>query len=147
MTRKRCPHTTPDIVNGTGRQSFASDIFSLGWIVQAVLYLLHTATARSIEVATVAICDDPDKRPSLKKMFAVLQIWLRAHSHDFATDCSPPFRLMYVVNCFNALLNFSIHAYIKLNANHFRYKFCTTRSSDSIFVYKRSLVLSLFSSK
>lgn len=87
--------------------------------MQAVLYLLHIATVRSIEVATAAICDDPDKRPSVKKMFAVLQIWLRAHSHDFATDCSSPFRLMYVVNSFNALLNFSIHAYIKLNANHF----------------------------
>ena len=53
--------------------------------MQAVLDLLPTETARSIEVARATICDDPDKRPLLKELFAVLQIWLRAHSDDFPT--------------------------------------------------------------
>ena len=42
-------------------------------------------------------------------------------------------------------LNFSIHAYIKLNANHSRYKLIfITRSFDSIHVYKKSLVFVSF---
>ena len=70
--RKRYPHIAPEIVNGSGRQSTLSDVFSLGRIVIAILDLLPTATARSIKVARSAICDDPYKRPSLKELFAAL---------------------------------------------------------------------------
>ena len=69
--RKQCPHIAPEIVNGSGRQSFSSDIFSLGQIVLAVLDLLPTATGRSIKVARTAICDDPNKRPLLNQLFGV----------------------------------------------------------------------------
>ena len=69
---KQYPHIAPEIVNGNGRRSFLSDIFSLGKIIVAVLDLLPTATGRSIKVAKTAICDDPYERPSLKELFAVL---------------------------------------------------------------------------
>ena len=68
----RYPHIAPEIVDGSGRQSFLSDIFSLGRIVLAVLDLLPTATTKSIKVAQTAICEDPDKRPTLEQLFAVL---------------------------------------------------------------------------
>ena len=49
------PHIASEIVNGSGRQSAQSDIFSLGKIVLAVLDLLPTATARSLKVARTAL--------------------------------------------------------------------------------------------
>lgn len=70
--RKRYPHIAPEIVNGSGRQSYASDIYSLSKIVLAVLNLLPTATARSLRVAKRALCEEPFERPSLKDMLAAL---------------------------------------------------------------------------
>ncbi|XP_068726450.1 serine/threonine-protein kinase PknA-like [Montipora capricornis] len=43
--KKQYPHIATEIVNGTGRQSVASDVFSLGKIALAILDLLPTATA------------------------------------------------------------------------------------------------------
>ena len=70
--RKRYPHIASELVCGTGRQSFASDIFSLGRIVFAVLDLLPTATSKSIKVARATMRDDPEQRPSLKELLASL---------------------------------------------------------------------------
>ena len=70
--RKRYPHIAPEIVNGSGRQSYASDIYSLSKIVLAVLNLLPTATARSLKVAKRALCEEPYECPSLKDMLAAL---------------------------------------------------------------------------
>ena len=42
--QKRHPHIVPEIVYGTGMQSFKSDIFSFGRITLVVLDLLPTAT-------------------------------------------------------------------------------------------------------
>ena len=69
---KRYPHIAPEIVCGSGRQSFKSDIFSFGKITLSVLDLLPTATARSIKVAKSALRDDPQQRPSIKEMLAAL---------------------------------------------------------------------------
>ena len=44
-------HIVPEIVCGTGMQSFKSGIFSFGRTALAVLDLLPTATARSIKMA------------------------------------------------------------------------------------------------
>ena len=70
--RKRYPHIAPEIVDGSGRQSHASDIYSLSKIVLALLDLLPTATSKSLRVAKSALCEKPDKRPSLKDMLAAL---------------------------------------------------------------------------
>ena len=70
--RKRYPHIVPEIVCGSGRQSFRSDIFSVGKITLSVLDLLPTATARSIKMAKSALNDDPEQRPSLKALLSVL---------------------------------------------------------------------------
>lgn len=70
--RKQYPNIAPEIVNGSGRQSYASDIYSLSKIVLAVLDLLPTATSRSLRVAKRALCEEPDERPSLKDMLAAL---------------------------------------------------------------------------
>ena len=59
------PHIASEIVNGSGRQSAQSDIFSLGKIVLAVLDLLPTATARSLKVARTAL-RRASKTPLLK---------------------------------------------------------------------------------
>lgn len=70
--RKRYPHIALEIVNGSGKKSYASDIYSLSKIVIAVLDLLPTAISRSLRVAKSAICEEPDERPSLKDMLAAL---------------------------------------------------------------------------
>lgn len=70
--RKRYPHIASELVCGTGRQSFVSDIFSLGRIVFAVLDLLPTATSKSLKVARAAMCDEPEQCPSLKELLAAL---------------------------------------------------------------------------
>ena len=70
--RKLYPHITTEIMQGTGQQSVASDIFSLGRIALAILDLLPTATANSLHSARRATSDDPAKRPSLKEMLAAL---------------------------------------------------------------------------
>ena len=70
--RKRHPHIAPEIVNRSGRQSCASDIYSLGKIALAVLDLLPTATSRSLWVAKSALCEKRDERPSMKDMLAAL---------------------------------------------------------------------------
>ena len=70
--QKRYLHIAPEIVCGTGRQSFASDIFSFARIALSVLDLLPTVTARSIKVAKSALSDVPEQRPSLKELLAVL---------------------------------------------------------------------------
>lgn len=70
--RKRYPHIASELVCGTSRQSFASDIFSLGRIVFAVLDLLPAATSKSLKVARAAMRDDPEQRPSLKELLASL---------------------------------------------------------------------------
>lgn len=70
--REQYPHIASEIVNGSGRQSAQSDIFSLGKIVLAVLDLLPTATARSLKVARTALCEEPAKRPSLKELSEAL---------------------------------------------------------------------------
>ena len=68
--RKQYPHIAPEIVNSSGRQSYASDIYSLSKIVLAVLNLLPTA--RSLRVAKRALCEEPYELPSLKDMLAAL---------------------------------------------------------------------------
>ena len=70
--RKLYPHITTEIMQGTGQQSVASDIFSLGRIALAILDLLPTATANSLHSARRATSDDPAKRPSLREMLAAL---------------------------------------------------------------------------
>jgi len=70
--RKRYPHIAPEIVNGSGTQSYASDSYLLSKIVLAVLDLLPTATSRSLRVAKRALCKAPDQRPSLKDILAAL---------------------------------------------------------------------------
>ena len=70
--RKRYPHIAPEIVNGSGRQSYVSDIYLLNKIVLAVLDLLPTATSKSLRVAKTALCEKPDKRTSLNDMLAAL---------------------------------------------------------------------------
>ena len=70
--REQYPHIASEIVNGSGRQSAQSDIFSLGKIVLAVLDLLPTATARSLKVARTALYEEPAKRPSLKELSEAL---------------------------------------------------------------------------
>ena len=70
--REQYPHIASEIVNGSGRQSAQSDIFSLGKIVLAVLDLLPTATARSLKVARTALCEEPAKRSSLKELSEAL---------------------------------------------------------------------------
>ena len=70
--RKRYPYIAPEIVNGSGRQSCASDIYSLSKVVLAVLDLLPTVTSRSLRVAKSALCEKPDERPSPKDMLAML---------------------------------------------------------------------------
>ena len=70
--RKLYPHIATEIVQGTGQQSVASDVFSLGRIALAILDLLPTATAISLHSARRATSDDPAKRPSLKEMLAAL---------------------------------------------------------------------------
>ena len=72
--RKRYPHIAPEIVNGSGTQSYASDIYSLSKIVLAVLDLLPTATSRSPRVAKSALCKEPEICPLLKDMLASLWI-------------------------------------------------------------------------
>ena len=47
--RKQYLHIAPEIVNGSGRQSHASDIYSLSKIVLAILNLLPTATLKSLQ--------------------------------------------------------------------------------------------------
>lgn len=59
--QKRYPHIVPEIVYGTGMQSFKSEIFSFGRIALAVLDLLSKATARSIRMAKSALNDDPEQ--------------------------------------------------------------------------------------
>jgi len=49
--RKRYPHIAPEIVNGSRRQSCASDIYSLSKVVLAALDFLPTATSRLLRVA------------------------------------------------------------------------------------------------
>lgn len=66
--RKRYPHIASELVCGTSRQSFASDIFSLGRIVFTVLDLLPAATSKSLKVPRAAMHDDPEQRPSLKEL-------------------------------------------------------------------------------
>ena len=66
--REQYPHIASEIVNGSGRQSAQSDIFSLGKIVLAVLDLLPTATARSLKVARTAL-RRASKTPLLKGTF------------------------------------------------------------------------------
>ena len=75
--REQYPHIASEIVNGSGRQSAQSDIFSLGKIVLAVLDLLPTATARSLKVARTALYEEPAKRPSLKELSEALWIYKR----------------------------------------------------------------------
>lgn len=70
--REKYAHIAPEIVNGSGRQSAQSDIFSLGKIVLAVLDLLPTATAKSLKVARTALCEEPAERPSLKELSEAL---------------------------------------------------------------------------
>ena len=48
---------------------------------------------------------------------------------------------------FNTLITFTIEDYIKLNANHYRYKFSITRSFRLDHTCTKDLFLSLFSSK
>ena len=69
---KLYPHIATEIVQGTGQQSVASDVFSLGRMALAVLDLLPTATAISLRSAKRATSDDPAKRPSLKEMLDAL---------------------------------------------------------------------------
>ena len=93
---KRYPHIAPEIVNGSGRQSYASDIYLLSKIFLAVLDLLPTATSRSLKVAKSAICEEPDECPSLKDMLAAFWIngpsyYNREHSawfHKYVQICS-----------------------------------------------------------
>lgn len=68
--REKYTHIAPEIVNGSGRQSAQSDIFSLGKIVLAVLDLLPTA--KSLKVARTALCEEPAERPSLKELSEAL---------------------------------------------------------------------------
>lgn len=70
--RKLYPHIATEIVQGTGQQSVASDVFSLGKMALAILDLLPTATANSLHSVRRATSDDPAKRPSLKEMLAAL---------------------------------------------------------------------------
>ena len=67
--RKLYPHIATEIVQGTGQQSVASNVFSLGRLALAILDLLPTATANLLHSVT---SDDPAKRPSLKEMLAVI---------------------------------------------------------------------------
>lgn len=69
---KLYPHIATEIVIGTGQQSVASDIFSLGRIALAILDLLPTATAHSLRMARKATTHDPVKRPSLEELSAAL---------------------------------------------------------------------------
>ena len=69
---KQYPHIAPQIINGSGRQSYASDIYSLSKIVSALLDLLPTSTSRSLRLTKSALCEYPDERPSMKDMLAVL---------------------------------------------------------------------------
>ena len=48
--KKKYPHIAVGIVCGKGRQSMASDIFSVGKIALSVLDLLPTATSLSLKV-------------------------------------------------------------------------------------------------
>ena len=70
--RKLYPHIATEIVQGTGQQSVASDVFSLGRIALAIPDLLPTATANSLHSARRATSDDPAKRQLLKEMLAAL---------------------------------------------------------------------------
>ncbi|XP_068690592.1 misshapen-like kinase 1 [Montipora foliosa] len=70
--QKRYPHIAPEIVCGTGMQSYKSDIFSFGRIARVVLDLLPTATARSIKMAKSALNDDPEQHPSLKSYLRII---------------------------------------------------------------------------
>ena len=70
--KRRYPHIAPEIVEGSGRQSVSSDVFSLGKIVLEILNLLPTATATSLKVAKRTILDNPGKRPSIDEILAVL---------------------------------------------------------------------------
>lgn len=49
--QKLYPHIATEIVQGTGQQSVASDIFSLGGIALQILDLLPAATAHSLRIA------------------------------------------------------------------------------------------------
>ena len=66
------PHIATEIVQGTGQQSVASDVFSLGKIALEILDLLPTATAHSLRIAKKATSDDPMRRPSLEELSAAL---------------------------------------------------------------------------
>ena len=70
--RKHYPHVATEIVQGTGQQSVASNVFSLGRLSLAILDLLPTATAKSLHSARRAMSDDPAKRPSLKEMLTAI---------------------------------------------------------------------------
>ena len=70
--RKRYPHVETEIVQGTGQQSVASNVFSLGRLSLAILDLLPTATAKSLHSARRATLDDPAKRPSLKELLTAI---------------------------------------------------------------------------
>ena len=69
---KLYPHIATEIIRGTGQQSVASDIFSLGRIALAILHLLPTATAHSFRITRKVTSDDPVKRPSLENLSVAL---------------------------------------------------------------------------
>lgn len=72
LYKKKYPYIAVEIVCGKGRQSVASDIFSVGKIALSVLDLLPTATSLSLKLARKAIRDDPAKRPGLNELLNAL---------------------------------------------------------------------------
>ena len=81
-------HIATKIVQGTGQQSVASDIFSLGRMALAVLDLLPTDTAILPCSVTRATLDDPAKQLALKEMMYFKQLFLLTQLNLTMCCCS-----------------------------------------------------------
>ena len=67
--RERYPHIAPEIVSGTGTESYASDVYSFGKLVEFLFSKrVLSLGAQRVMIMNLARSENPDVRPQLVEL-------------------------------------------------------------------------------